>query len=116
MSDVHQHYCRQCRTPWEHDGDALQSNPEIRAAHRCPACGTPGWVKYYGNETHDEMCQLEALLEASEDDRLPDGIRDRAERDFARLASRLHRGTEPSDESVDAQMRLRALLRELGVL
>lgn len=90
MSDIHQHYCRQCRRPWEHDGEAMENNAQIRAEHHCPVCGTPGWVKFYGNETHEEMCQMEALLETSEDDRLPDGVREQAEMDFARMAQRLH--------------------------
>lgn len=95
MSDVHQHYCRQCRAPWEHDGEQMTDSTVLKAAHKCPSCGTSGYVKFYGNETHDEMCQLEALLELSEDERVPAHTQRQAERDFARMAQRLHRPNEP---------------------
>lgn len=95
MSDVHSHYCTSCRAPWSHDGDKLETNPQIRAGHHCPSCGTAGWSKYYGNETHDEMVELERLLAASEDPNLSEYDRERAEMDFARMARRLHRPNSP---------------------
>lgn len=95
MSDVHQHYCRQCRRPWEHDGAQLHTDAAIRRAHKCPVCGTPGWTKFYGTETHEQMCELEALLETSEDMRLPADVREKADHDFAVMASRLHRPNCP---------------------
>jgi hypothetical protein len=95
MNDLHQHYCRQCRTPWEHDGAGMIDNPTIVAAHKCPNCSTPGWVVFYGNETHEEMCELEALLEISESEGVPDILRYQAEQDFRRMAQRLHRPNEP---------------------
>jgi len=110
MGDVHQHYCRQCRTPWEHDGDQMISGT-IKEAHKCPNCGTMGWVKFYGNETHDEMCELEALLELSEDERVPGHLQRQAERDFARMAQRLHRPNEPERRQYDS---LDELLDMLG--
>lgn len=94
MSDVHQHYCRQCRAPWEHDGDKMEKGT-IKDAHKCPTCGTLGWVKFYGNETHDEMVEMEALLEIADDERVPAHTQRQAERDFARMAQRLHRPNEP---------------------
>lgn len=94
MSDVHQHYCRACRAPWEHDGDQIDKRTH-KSSHQCPSCGTPGWVKFYGNETHDEMCEMEALLELTEDDRVPEPLRSQAECDFRRMARRLHRPGEP---------------------
>jgi hypothetical protein len=95
MSDLHAHYCRQCRVPWEHDGAEMDTNERLKAAHRCPRCGQSNYVKFYGNETHDEMCEMEALLELSEDERVPESQRYQAERDFARMAQRLHRPSAP---------------------
>jgi len=94
VSDIHQHYCRQCRAPWEHDGDQVKPGG-VKAAHKCPHCGTAGFVKFYGNETHDEMCEMEALIELADDDRVPGHLQRQAERDFARMAQRLHRPNEP---------------------
>lgn len=98
MRDVHQHYCRSCRAPWEHDGDQIPRGG-VKAAHRCPTCGTEGYVKYYGTETHDEMVEMETLCKLSEDDRVPDHVRDQAARDFSRMAQRLHRPNEPALET-----------------
>jgi hypothetical protein len=99
-SDVHRHYCTSCRHIWEHDGAKIPiwRPGEVTRAHKCPVCGNPGWVKYYGNETHEEMCEMESLLQVAEDDRVPQPIRDRAEVDFERMAERLHRPkSQPRD-------------------
>jgi hypothetical protein len=90
VSDVHQHYCRQCRASWEHDGDEILDDAQNKAAHRCPVCGTPGWSKYFGTETHDEMYDLEELIELSQDERIPDHVRQQARVDFDAMARRLH--------------------------
>lgn len=111
MSDIHQHYCRQCRASWEHDGDQIKPGT-VRANHQCPSCGTPGWVKYFGTESHDEMCEAERLLEISEDETQPEDVRLQADRNFIRLAQRLHRPCEPqpTDEEVDSRIAVQKLL------
>lgn len=116
MSDIHQHYCRRCRAPWEHDGDDAATNPEIVAAHACPRCGFAGWVKFYGNETHDEMCEFETLLELSEDERTPEPLRSQAARDFAALARRLHRPGDPEPAGRHAAQTLEGILDMLADL
>lgn len=109
--DVHRHYCRSCRVPWEHDGDQIQGASQLATAHQCPRCGTEGWVKYYGNETHDEMCELEAFLELAEKEDATCAERAQANRDFARMASRLHRPEKP--DTIQLAENLEHLTQEL---
>lgn len=116
MSDIHQHYCRRCRAPWEHDGEDAATSPAIVAAHRCPRCDLPGWVKFYGTETHDEMCELETLLELSEDERTPEPLRSQAARDFAALARRLHRPGEAELDGYHVAQTLEDILDMLADL